>query len=314
MMWKKVERRNVMEQTKARLTKGLTAYQIKLLAVIFMTIDHLGAYGFEIPVFSTYNYQLRLIGRMAMPLFLFVLTDSIRYTRNRPKFLLRLYLAAVGVGVFTAVTNYFFGYTIGHFTLSNIFYTYLYVAIYVILIENILLAAKELNWKKGILSATGIAATVIPHLLYQALISIPLMDYGLTIEESMLVKELIESIVKGPWLVDYTLLFVLMGVLMYFAKNKYGKAAVLVVFSLVCYFGERALWSGGPIWEWMNCHTPFHTVLGSLQSKMILAAPIMLLYNGQKGRGDKWFFYLYYPLHRYVICIIEYLYLLLWAA
>lgn len=300
-----------MERVKTVFAKGLTSYQIKMLAVLFMTIDHLGAYGFEIPIFSTYNYQLRLIGRLAMPLFLFCLTDSIRYTRNRPRFLLRLYLTAVGVSVFTSVTNYFFGDTIGRFIFANIIYTYLYVAVYTILIENILKAVQTLDWKKGILSAAGIAATVIPHFLFQALASIPFMENGLTFEQKMLVRDLIESFIKDPREVDYTLLFVLMGVLMYFAKNKYGKAVVLVVFALLCYFAERA---EGPFWEWVLWNTPFYTVLGSLQSKMILAAPLMLLYNGQKGKSRKWFFYWYYPVHRYVISIIEYLYQLFFAA
>ena len=296
-----------MERIKKVFSKGLTSYQIKMLAVIFMTIDHLGAYGFEIPIFSAYNYQLRLIGRLAMPLFLFCLTDSIRYTRSRPRFLLRLYLTAVGVSVFTSVTNYFFGDTIGRFILANIIYTYLYVAIYTILIENILKAVQNREWKRGFLSVAGIAATAIPHFLFQALASIPFVENGLTFEQKMLIRDLIESFIKSPWGVDYTLLFVLMGVVMYFAKNKYGKAVVLVAFALLCYFAERA---EGPFWEWVLWNTPFYTVLGSLQSKMILAAPIMLLYNGQKGKESKWFFYWYYPLHRYVISIVQYLYLL----
>lgn len=299
-----------MEQTKNRLMKGLTSYQIKMLAVIFMTIDHFGAYGFEIPIFSEYNYQLRLIGRIAMPLFLFCLTDSIRYTRSKPKFLLRLYLCAVGVNLFTSVTNYFFGDTIGRFILANIIYTYLYVAIYAILLENILKAAKTQDWKRGLLYVAGIAATVIPYFLFRALASIPFMDNGLTFEQKMLVRDLIESFIKDPWGVDYTLLFVLMGVLMYFAKNKYGKAAVLVVFSVLCYFGEGIMWSDNPFWQWISMNTPCHAVLGRLQSKMILAVPIMLLYNGRKGKDSKWFFYWYYPLHRYVISIVQYLYLL----
>lgn len=303
-----------MEKKKNFLQTGLTAHQIKMLAVIFMTIDHLGAYGFEIPVFSTYNYQLRLIGRLAMPLFLFCLTDSIRYTRSRPKFLLRLYLCAVGVSLFTSVTNYFFGDTIGRFSLANIIYTYLYVAIYTILIENILKAVRNCEWKRGFLSVAGIAATAIPHYLFQALAEIPFLENGLTFEQKMLVRDLIESFIKDPWGVDYTLLFVLMGVLMYFAKNKYGKAAVLVVFSVMCYFGEGFMWSENSFWQWINFHTPFHTVLGRLQSKMILAVPIMLLYNGQKGKESKWFFYWYYPLHRYVISIVQDLYLLFFAA
>lgn len=77
-----------MEQLKTRLGKGLNAWQIKVIAVVFMTIDHLGAYGFEIPIIDAYNSKLRLVGRIAMPLFLFLLTESIHYTRNRKKFLL----------------------------------------------------------------------------------------------------------------------------------------------------------------------------------------------------------------------------------
>ena len=38
---------------------------------------------------------------------------------------------------------------------------------------------------------------------------------------------------------------------------------------------------------------------------MALALPFMLLYNGQRGRGPKWFFYIYYPAHRYVISVVE---------
>lgn len=296
------------------LKTGLTAYQIKMLAVIFMTIDHLGAYGFEIPLFSTYNYQLRLIGRIAMPLFLFTLTESIRHTRSRSRFLLRLYLGAVGTGVFTSVTNYFFDETVGRFSLNNIFYTYLYVAVYVTLIEKILEAAKTKDWKQGILCTVGMGATVLPHYLREVLASIPLGDYGLTWEESMLVWDLTESFVMGPWEVEYTLLFVIMGVLMYFAGNKYGKAAVLAVFSLLCHWaGPAATLGDGAFWDWINYHTLFHLVFGSLQSKMILAVPIMLLYNGQKGKSRKWFFYWYYPVHRYVISVVEYLYLVFWG-
>lgn len=303
-----------MEQIKIRLSQGLTSYQIKMLAVILMTIDHLGAYGFEIPIFSTYNYQLRLIGRLAMPLFLFCLTESIRHTRSRSRFLLRLYLGAVGTGVFTAVTNFLFDGTVGHFSLNNIFYTYLYVAVYVTLIEMILKAVKTKDWKKGILGAAGIGATVIPHFLSMALLSIPFMDYGLDWNVSMLLKELMESLIMGPWMVEYTLLFVIMGVVMYFAGNKYGKAFVLVCFSLLCHFAGPAMVMGeGAFWEWVNYRTPFHIVFGSLQSKMILAVPIMLLYNGKKGKSRKWFFYWYYPVHRYVISVVVYLYLVFWG-
>ena len=53
------------------LNRGLSISQIKWIALIAMTIDHLAAYGFEIPVFAAHFNTLRVIGRIAAPLFFF---------------------------------------------------------------------------------------------------------------------------------------------------------------------------------------------------------------------------------------------------
>ena len=53
--------------------KGLTSSQIKWIALAAMTLDHLAAYGGNIPIFGAYYLPLRTVGRMAAPLFLFVL-------------------------------------------------------------------------------------------------------------------------------------------------------------------------------------------------------------------------------------------------
>lgn len=36
---------------------------------------------------------------------------------------------------------------------------------------------------------------------------------------------------------------------------------------------------------------------------MWLALPLILLYNGQRGRGMKYLFYIYYPAHVYILAI-----------
>lgn len=53
-------------------------------------------------------------------------------------------------------------------------------------------------------------------------------------------------------------------------------------------------------------------VYGLLQMSVILAIPILMLYNGQRGSSKKmnnimkWVFYLYYPFHLFVIGLLQY--------
>lgn len=46
---------------------------------------------------------------------------------------------------------------------------------------------------------------------------------------------------------------------------------------------------------------------GLLQMCVVLALPLLYRYNGEKGRGNwmKWFFYLYYPLHLFLVGLLR---------
>ena len=281
-------------------SKGLSISQIKWIALIAMTIDHLAAYGFEIPVFDAHSNTLRVIGRIAAPLFFFVLTESIRHTRSKPKLLLRLYLGAVGVGLFVTITNFLFHDSVGRFRQSNILFDYVYVTLYIILIEHIIEGIKKKQWKRWLPACAGILATSIPHFIALFIYEFPYAKYGLSAETVWTLLDLAGSFVQSPLAAEYTILFLIMGILMYFAGNKYGKAAVLVVFSMICYFGGQV--------ELLKNYSIIGSVLGHPQYYMILAVPFVLLYNGEKGRGRKYFFYVYYPLHRYLISVAAFVY------
>lgn len=282
--------------------RGLSVNQLKWIALITMTIDHLAAYGFVIPVFNTYYDYLRIIGRIAAPLFFFVLTESIRHTRSKAKLLLRLYLGAVGVGLFVAVTNLFFHDTIGRFSQSNILFDYVYTTIYILLIEQIFEGIKQKRWSRGGLAFLGILATCIPHYIGVWLLEFPYAKFHLAPETVWTIQDFVGSFVRSPLQAEYTILFILMGILMYFAGNKFGKAAVIVLFSAICYVGGKI-----PFLPML----PIQTVLGYPQYYMVLAVPFVLLYNGEKGKSCKYFFYLYYPLHRYAISVLVYVYSIL---
>ena len=62
----------------------MTGFQLKLLAMLAMTADHIGAVFFpEIPL-------LRWIGRLVMPVLCFFIGEGLRHTRSPRRYLLRL--------------------------------------------------------------------------------------------------------------------------------------------------------------------------------------------------------------------------------
>ena len=62
----------------------MTGFQLKLLGMLAMTADHIGAVFFpEIPL-------LRWIGRLAMPVLCFFIGEGLRHTRSPRRYLLRL--------------------------------------------------------------------------------------------------------------------------------------------------------------------------------------------------------------------------------
>lgn len=86
--------------------KGLSGSALKIIAIVTMLIDHIAATVIiRILKFGGYNdglYQLyrvmRNIGRIAFPIFCFLLVEGFMHTRDREKYALRL-------GCFAAVSE-----------------------------------------------------------------------------------------------------------------------------------------------------------------------------------------------------------------
>lgn len=72
---------------------SFNAFQIKCLACLFMLIDHIGIL-LVTPANPAYPY-FRLAGRLALPLFAYMLANGYRHTSNVGKYLLRLTVFAV---------------------------------------------------------------------------------------------------------------------------------------------------------------------------------------------------------------------------
>lgn len=218
---------------RVRNQTGLTGNQLKIIAMITMTCDHVGMQIFPQLVW------LRLIGRLAMPIYAFMIAEGCRHTRDRKKYLLRL----LGMGTLCQIV---------YFVAMGSLYQCILItfSLSVLLIGLIDEAEREKTQRSRIRLFAGTVlifflCVVLPDL-------VPHTDYE----------------------VDYGLPGVLLPVLIYGAGNR----GLLIGLALV------ALKYGGVQWL------------------AFLSVPLLLLYNGQRGKASIGkLFYWYYPVHLVVI-------------
>ena len=80
-----------------RSWKGLSAFSLKIIAIISMIIDHFAvAIYLNLPGFEKSTYIcLRYIGRIAFPIYCFLLVEGFWHTGNMKKYILRMAVMAI---------------------------------------------------------------------------------------------------------------------------------------------------------------------------------------------------------------------------
>ena len=78
--------------------KILSSNTLKTIAFISMVIDHVGL------VFFPTVIAFRIVGRLAFPIFAFMISEGARYTKNRLAYFLRMLICGI---LFNAVYYYF---------------------------------------------------------------------------------------------------------------------------------------------------------------------------------------------------------------
>jgi hypothetical protein len=252
----------------------MSSTTLKLIALVLMLIDHVAEFIPGIPVWCHW------LGRISAPLFMFCMIWGFYYTHDRKKYLIRMYAFGVLMGVIDLTFNNIFQKPY-HYITNNVFVTLFIIGVIVWLIEY-----KQEDKKKGtnlILKFTAyqVVTTIICVLLDKL---IPLYNTNLFV--GALTGNLIFN--------EGSFVFVFLGVLMYF--NKSSKKSISKAYGIFCLVYFLMTISSG--------HSIDALFMKNYQWMMIASLPFMLLYNGQKGKGLKYLFYVFYPTHIVLLFLI----------
>lgn len=261
---------------------SLSGFQLKYIALITMVFDHIHYffdYTGKIPIWFT------MIGRLAAPLFLFAVIEGFIHTRNRKKYFLKIYALAILMGLIQFEFYYFLHPLVrpdGFFPRNMMLSSF---AILLVALQGIAWI-QEKKYLKG-----------IPTLLFPILLPWLMMPFYLSSQDKpifMFFLNLLNFTVLpvhtlisdgGTWLL-------LTGIAMYLC-HKNLKKEVLAFVSVSLVWVLMAIVLSRP---------SFHDLMFKYFEWMeIFAAPLMLCYNGQRGKGSKYLFYVFYPTHIYLL-------------
>lgn len=91
----------------------MTSFMLKLIAIISMTLDHLGYFLYN-GMHSIFNY----LGRFAFPIFAFQISEGYAHTKNLKKYFIRLFLFALLSQI--PFTLFYFG-VVNQISINNLF-------------------------------------------------------------------------------------------------------------------------------------------------------------------------------------------------
>ena len=264
-------------------TRGLSSTGLKWIALVLMVLDHIHyffAYTGRVPEWFS------MAGRLAAPLFLFCLVEGFSHTHDRRRYFMKVYaihllmsglLLLMLCGLLPIRPD-------GFYPMNGMMTSF---AILMVVFQGI-------DWLGEKRWGPGLAAVVLP-LAWPVLASMLMgMAPALQMPLSVLGYTLLPMWNSNP---DAGIGTILTGILLYgFRKNRRVQAGVFAGFTVLYYFLYPLLvFSQSPEFHWTMMFTTAYEWYGAL------AALLMLCYNGERGRGPKRFFYVFYPAHVYIL-------------
>lgn len=279
----------------------LSSFWLKIIAFFTMTIDHIG-WLLEENIGS--NYWLvqpcRTIGRLALPLFCFMIVEGVIHTKHFGKYMLRLGI----MGTIVAGTLIFLEYSKVFPSVSSVRYEgNIFVDLILGAVAVYLLKKKEIGFKLlTILPLIISVLSFVANCLENAGTLVHWFPFFLRMQydwySTLLCIGFYFAYILKDWSFDYHEKLTGLGKEYLegtsFERNLVNVFAtgMLIVCTMLLFLSSFILDAQYVYWD------------VGVQTTAMFSGAFLLLYNGKRGYNAKWFeygCYLYYPLHLLII-------------
>ena len=244
-------------------SKILNSNQLKLIAIIAMTVDHIAWAMFDGYPSALLPLVMHIIGRLTCPIMCYFIAEGYHYTRNINKYTFRLF-------AFAFISHFAYIFASNDFVDFKSFIPFYY---------GNFLNQTSVMWSLAWgLVMLRIADSKRIKSIYKVLLVILICIITLPSDWSCIAALCIMAI--GTNRGD-------------FRKQMSWMIFYVALYSLVYFFA-------------------IDKAYGILQMGVVLSIPVIAMYNGKRGKNPKinkfmkWFFYIFYPAHLFVIGLINY--------
>ncbi|CAH1852392.1 TraX family protein [Convivina praedatoris] len=248
--------------------RGLNTFDIKVIGVILMVIDHMH----EMFFYALPDW-LSAFGRPVGTMFFFVSVVGFSHTRSKRKYLSRLYVGAVIMAIGSLIiTNIVPSYgPMNNLGLINNIFRDLFLG--VVLMYGVDFIDRFMKTKRFSDILAGIGLILLPILLAIPMLFMAQLPTNVLMAYSSLVPNMMTA--------ESNFMIYIIPLLYIFREKRLAQVLIIVLASLISIFA------------------------GGIQWLMILAVIPVYFFNGQKGRSMKGFFYIFYPAHIWILYTIS---------
>ncbi len=259
-------------------------YQLKIIAITAMLIDHIGAIFLSPDVNYGLYLMCRSIGRIAFPIFVFLIVEGFYHTSNLKKYLLRL-------GVFALISEVPFDLA---------FYKYHYGISF---LDDLNKAVNQPSHFK-LLFDRLIAAQNVFFTLFLGLLLITLMN----MVERRFNKNMTDYAIANS--IDAVLVITICAA-SYVLDTDYSIAGILMIVAYFLFRGNITMLAlstifimGTMLCNWL-AFFQYNNPRSIIAILAVLAIIPIRFYNGKKGKNIKYLFYAFYPVHLLLLFFIK---------